>query len=1093
MVMKSLIRVIKDGETYVENPITDRLVKENSALGKKIVKKLGGVVIGTGNINVATDYKLEVDRIGSNGWRIQHYYKRVPKSEQPTLSKLLSTVYKLIKPNMTNINLTLVAEDPWGYKLYRSFKVPPLEDFNKLLNEILNSRYSNITAEGTQSGSDVLLREYEYVSTFFRLSFKDKNDGYSGRKDLLTQKTEYFKTISPKSDHGDCLLALLVMGRKIKTKTVREELSLGKNTGISLDQIDMLEDYFKVNIHVYADEVKIVQEKIDNNSINKTTTSYEHILERESKLKYNETINVLLKDKHYSLIVEKFPLHFDPICGDRLKIKKGELQKMKKLQIKKSLMRQGRKIAGEKENQEYETRILTYDIETIFDPKDLNILRPYSVAWSVRKSSEIKVNLFNEQNIEGYMNETHIKYGENCMKEFVDWIEKNDNGIKFIVIGYNSSRFDNFALLKELINSDSYTSMLYVQNSILSLNFGGKHKCWDLCRFINTSLDKACESFNVFPKKLKGFDHKIPQEEFMKGGWTSLNKWISDNEKNLRLYNKTDVLSTESLFFKVGKAYKKLTGAMITDFTTLASLSYDVFKKSITSFENGKPKPIYDIPAPKNLEDDNRIRSAIVGGRCQVFTTTKHNIHDRIFCIDVKSLYPYIMLNRHFPIGEYYETDKYIPGKLGIYSVKITKQPKIKIIPYRNEGILDWEYEGEINHHCTSVEIECLKRHGAEFQFTNWDEDGHIGIYWKNSSDKLYTKYFQPIKDEKTKQDNLKKAEENNKSKETDEKYNPALREISKLLLNSLSGKKVQRNFTSVTTLVKNIKEENKLAEKTKSLECKMIIGPYKLLEGELKEEKVYSRRKAKPSYIGVFIYAHSRTYMYECVYSKYNCIYTDTDSAFLNESDYNDLKSKYINQVGDGPLKYYETSSKQSPIKTLGGEFGQFEEELKSEGKNCESYFLAKKLYCVQITSDKVENGVTKKIVHKESKYRMKGVNKNDARLSSFNMSIIRRFIKEDKLAKTDISKSLVSEMRTRFLFELKNKLDEINRNNKDDDKNIQHFRDLYKDGEINYLCSQIKKTKGLEHNVPVSLQNVFTIKNIKVSDLITETEINY
>ena len=215
--------------------------------------------------------------------------------------------------------------------------------------------------------------------------------------------------------------------------------------------------------------------------------------------------------------------------------------------------------------------------------------------------------------------------------------------------------------------------------------------------------------------------------------------------------------------------------ADILNYTTLASLTYDTFK-TVNKTSTNK------IPAAETEEDDLFIREAIIGGRCQDFKV-EFRVNDRLYCVDVKSLYPFIMLNSSFPIGRYKKTKAYRNDKHGIYSVKITKQPNIKIIPKRRdegEDVLNWDYEGKMRCVLTSVDIECLKRHGGDIEFIPQDNKDYIGIYWNDHTDNLFNNYLAPIKDEKTRQDQLAKAD--------DPKYNPALRNICKLLLNSLSG-----------------------------------------------------------------------------------------------------------------------------------------------------------------------------------------------------------------------------------------------------------------------------------------------------------------
>ena len=111
------------------------------------------------------------------------------------------------------------------------------------------------------------------------------------------------------------------------------------------------------------------------------------------------------------------------------------------------------------------------------------------------------------------------------LKAFLDWIYANECGDtydgvfhkhKFIITGFNSSRFDNFFLMDEGLREDMVRDILFVQNSVLNFNMG-RHSGLDLCRFIASSLKGACASFKTNPKKLEGFSHTEPQEAFEKG------------------------------------------------------------------------------------------------------------------------------------------------------------------------------------------------------------------------------------------------------------------------------------------------------------------------------------------------------------------------------------------------------------------------------------------------------------------------------------------------------------------------------------------------------------------------------------------------
>lgn len=1041
----------RNGQNFILKVIEDhgvrkeRWVKQSGRTGTKFMTENKLTRLGDIDATKIPVYTIAKSKI-SRDWKLISYVREDPVS----ISLMANAIIDKLKPGMKNIVVDTRGLDYDDDSYFRSIRVYPNMSKKLLFNKINNEQIDYDAVKG--QGSDQFGVGVELDTTFFRIRFKQEVVGGNGaRKDLKIINTEYFKSQSYPSSHGDCLLAILKKNKQIST--IRKELEL--DGGVTINDIPKLEKYFGVNINILNDQVTINKKIRDKKTSNSTVVEYEYDYYYESKgHEKGELLNILLKDEHYSLIIKFKELYFDPICGDKLKVVKDKPVNMSKIAIKKSLIRQGRTIAGEEKEDEESlvSKLLFFDIETIFNPKNLNLLEPYSVAWHVSSSPK----RFNENNLNKYIEETYFITGKDCIDKFVNWIENNDKGIRYILIGYNNSRFDNFMLLRSVINADIFTSMNFVQNSILPLRFSSRHRTFDLCRFVMSSLKDACKNFNIFPKKLDGFSHYEPQNAFMKNGWTTLNEWITKNNENLKKYNKLDVLSTESLFYRVRKSINELTPIDILDYTTLAQLSYDVFSKSIKKDKN------LEIKAPLTHYDDKFIRSAVTGGRCQDFKKNYKN-DEELYCVDVKSLYPYVMLNRYYPIGEYKPTKKYVEDCMGIYSVKITKQPTIKIIPNRNEigdEVLDWDYDGEIIKNLTSVEIECIWRHGGELEFINdYRCDGdkktkYVGIYWENRSCKLFEKYFTPIKNEKTKQDKL--------SKNNDKNYNPALRNITKLLLNSLSGKFVQRNFSDRTQMIKNPKEEKKFTKITKDQELKMIIGDYRLLSGELIEEKVYDRRKAKPSYIGVFIYAYARTYMYDVLYSNYDVLYTDTDSGILNKKDWEDFKNKKIKSVGIKNKHHHELTAGDG-IPTIGNEFGQFEEEFNSKGKKCESYIIGKKIYCVEITDDKG-------VIQPESKYRMKGVNlKRDRFISENEVSIIQS-IKND-------------EEQTKYVYKLKQDLD----NNFDNlselfDENgvskqrllsINIFRELNK-GKVYFLCGQIKKVDCM------SIKQAYTIKII-------------
>ncbi len=68
------------------------------------------------------------------------------------------------------------------------------------------------------------------------------------------------------------------------------------------------------------------------------------------------------------------------------------------------------------------------------------------------------------------------------------------------------------------------------------------------------------------------------------------------------------------------------------------------------------------------------------------------------------------------------------------------------------------------------------------------------------------------------------------------------------------------------------------------SITCHTANNKFCVMNGTTKEPYT---RGAKPSYLGVFIYAHARALMYDSIFTKVECLYTDTDSALIYYDDY--------------------------------------------------------------------------------------------------------------------------------------------------------------------------------------------------------------
>jgi len=652
----------------------------------------------------------------------------------------------------------------------------------------------------------------------------------------------------------------------------------------------------------------------------------------------------------------------------------------------------------------------------VFNPRTSNLI-PY--AWAlVEMNSDFEVTDKQVLLDIPYSSpqKTNIDIGSKFVKTLIQ-LSPNEHQIKYL-IGYNNSRFDNFVLLKDSLNEGAYISNVrFNGNSVTSMSIKG-FRVRDLCRILNSSLKKACEGFkcNVMKGEL---DHDEIQSVYMNSaiyGAETFKEYLVQNKDKIEEYVLKDCISLSELFVRARKEFSMLTDTYIEDHMTLAGMSYHIFK-SYLPFEHCAI-PILD------RTQDTFIRKAMYGGRAQIFHVKE--VKQILACIDCVSLYPFIMLNREYPIGNYNYTNKYVKGKIGVYNVIIHSQPLLpsglNIIPYRSEKntqALSWNCREELDVVLTSVDIDCLLKHASNITIKG-------GIYWENSTSDLFYLYFKDIVAMKKLQDEYKKNK--------DSTYNPALRECCKIIMNALSGKLAQRVFEYEKCLIKNQKELNLFKKRIRQDTQKYIsIGSAKIAMGKKNDIK-----PNMPTIWGILIYSYSRSYMYNTILSKVNKkeIYgTDTDSAFITYDAYLSLKNSYSN--------------------IFGNDFGQFKEEIldliEPGEKGPYGVFVAPKCYCFYKIGQDGEEQIIKA--------RFKGVNVNKDKLIS-DMTLTNK-IKDNDLDVKQLHNIYFSENAVKV--------------------GIETFRKLTEGQTVSILCSNLeKKIANFITNEALFLKQRFLLKEI-------------
>tara|TARA_R110002073_G_scaffold53343_3_gene137740 strand:+ start:7654 stop:11541 length:3888 start_codon:yes stop_codon:yes gene_type:complete len=1018
-----------------QNKITPRfrkLIKENPNRFK--------LFLGNNFYNFNTGRIINKDLVVKKNGEFRKKYKNVVQANGKIIQKPkgnyqmgnvitrnngLNKSYIFRNPNATISNIpdfinviknSVYSQIPYQYltrgnvkiliKVGESFRYIPFEEIDNLED------YLNNWAE-KEYGSDASeIRPENLDFRFFRPTFiGNEISGGANRKKC---SSEWFKTDNAPSKNNLCLEAQLCRGLKLKIypKILRKEMinkykyGIEDNKKIDIKVLHLYEEYLECKINIYEDTPHYQENE-------KGETILEPNLIRKSKKFYNKSIDILLKDEHYCLITGK-------------KIQKGklttkELSNMKKLGFKtdtksnnktlefykelytKFIKEQKEKYSDysedkfnaykksdkfknkweqyKKDNKQKGKKLkeiaVFFDIETIFDINDDNFLKCYSGAWFCwDMEKDFKYN-----------EEQHLKdcyyYGENALDKFVRFLLEAPEGIKYKPIGYNNSRFDNFALCEKALEYGVLKNSFFVEGSILYCVIEGCSPSWDCCRFLPAfSLDRACKAYKTEPKKAPDLiNHYEVQCYFEKNGMKKLQELLQKN-KDLIKYNKLDCISLCDLTLKMRNGLKEMTnGQDILKSYTISSFGWKLGEKCWKEkSESGE----YDILPPDNYIDDCFIRESLTAGRTQSFYG-KIDLKMPLCMGDIKSLYPSVMGNYGskespnlcpYPVGKYTHTDEYVEGKLGIYNVDIIHQKtkweneeeiykQFKIIEEKygynlykkyapcviaersKDKPLNWFNRGLIeNRVLNSVDIEVIRNATGDYDCIKVKG----GIFWEQSRTDIFIPYLDPPRIEKSKQD---------WNKENDpENYNVAKREGSKLLSNSFSGKLLENIHSEIQELFSTKKFIELEEEDIQDLDIIDFGGGLSVITGKKDCSEVYDSMKSKkPSYLGMFVYSYARKLMYNKLLRKYINLYMDTDSCCMPKSEWDRLNKDYEGK------NFVDT-----------GEYGCIEEEVCGKDSNGKMIY-ADRLIAISPKNYLVENSKCDNL----SKRKFKGIRKTD------------------------------------------------------------------------------------------------------------------
>lgn len=512
--------------------------------------------------------------------------------------------------------------------------------------------------------------------------------------------------------------------------------------------------------------------------------------------------------------------------------------------------------------------ILAYDFETVYG--DDGIMKPWSVQWMV--SSMKGVTIQTPQ----YLFTPDLNADKTMVEVIIYWMSRCR---EVVLLGYNNSRFDDLILLPSLV-SRIRVNPFFASGSLLKLRIGNNCHTLDLCRHLCLPLATAATAFKCKQGKEK-LSHSNVQNAFIHG---NLIDFYFQNKEEIEKYGKADVACLMELYFKYAEEMNKLIPGYhkvssdpdtfrkseIRDFMTASQIAESLFQDMNTQID-GKPK--FDLKKFKNLTQQHEFKKFTIAGRSDVFKTGI--TPEAVNTLDVISQYPRAMKDGQFVEEcEPEEVYKFEKGAIGLYNVRILSQPPHGVVPFRTKNGYDWHYKEKFTAAVMSPTLEVLLEEGGDFEVI----DGRI---YRNTSFGVFTQYVKLLYNKKRQQDTLK-------AKASIE-YNPALRNIVKLLLNSLSGKKIQRSFLTETRLLRNPLELSKMERECNDINLIPIRGMV-IATGVLKKPKVSSQSHIN----GALIYENARCSMCRDIYSKVEpeeLVYTETDSCCILRSAFTKYK----------------------------------------------------------------------------------------------------------------------------------------------------------------------------------------------------------
>jgi hypothetical protein len=411
----------------------------------------------------------------------------------------------------------------------------------------------------------------------------------------------------------------------------------------------------------------------------------------------------------------------------------------------------------------------------------------------------------------------------------------------FWIYAHNGGKFDFMFLLDELFERGWIEKIIERGGRMLAIRVDTGTTRFTLCdsyALLTASLQALSDSFKPPHPKIKlppgksvdeGFDRTDPEQmQYLENDCLCLYEILG-------MFRANDYIAQPQL--------------------TIASQAMNTFREIFV------PCKLQKI----TLQDEDYFREHFyTGGRVEVYKGS-----GRVNCYDVNSLYPFAMLSE-MPCGKLEHTTRYVPGKIGFYTVQVKNAPELYLSPFLAKGKLrgvkgsakNYYVNGPGLYHMSSDSLEYIKKElGVRAQVVR-------GFVFSRRDD-LFTNYVETFF-------KLKSQSERGSANYV----------IAKLFLTSLYGKFGQARWQETLQRADGYTEGSSLCDNP-------FLDRYGLV---LVKEKSGSRFILP--YIAAYITDRARLYHYQLMMrAPESMFYCDTDSLFTS-ADYSDKVSPAIGDL---------------------------------------------------------------------------------------------------------------------------------------------------------------------------------------------------